>query len=1277
MPIENWRLFIQERLRAYEPTINLDDGSPASVQIVEPIVDRLSPDPIETDSRLFILTRLQQEHPQLFAEEGAAMSDMLAKPHVTLLEPLRREIRSVKQQLSLQDSSLLTADDADALMRNFFMNRQAGAYAKVRVRLYFVNNVSVNLSTSNVAYTANGLRFLPTRAQSITSETMLLNVDSSGLYYFDATYQAERPGSAYSIGASEIVGVTGIQAATRATNLAAATPGTNEETTAQFVARGESSMGERSTTTAPGTVAALRDDFADLKILQIIGFNDTEMQRDIIKGGNLGAVLYYGADGSTSDDGDSDGYTPLFDSASGSFTSRFGPVGTDISGYQLDVWYTDTLGNWEIHEFTLKQVEGATQISISDDYDGATALPDGVVTPPTMSSLRWAIRQRAYLTISDVPGGLEFPDVLTGVDVDVPDDEVHVGGCTDVYVRGGSVEEKTLSLSLVSDEDVIARREDAQTTASSADIVLNDLTSAEWSEITEGSTSLYLEQGTDAGAYRIIEKKTFPTVRVGTTMTGPGATDLSYILVDDIDIDLLIPKEIRYEGTDLRTVAGSATLQTTGLLDFAAVGVTVGDYINILNGDDEGEYEIDTVAGTVVTLLVNMTCTASPLQYEIYRKQDGIDLPLLRVKTVELLDSNLDPTGSYIPYKHPVDARSNSFQNPGREPKAATDLTITEDTYLKLPTASTTTLQAVDELGVIVTAHDWYALGVRRGDIINVETTDNQGFYRVEWAGGDPDPTNPLSNSYEIRVYETVRWPVDDMEYTLGPPSYGSFRLYFFDPVTFEANYDDALFAITAGTSSLNFRPDPDVWTQVLPTEVTIPTGRITSGQPTIIPYTVAGVNVDLLEHEIAVGDRVEITYAPLVGSEELKTGGYNLDGKYLRLDLGLGTEQITFSGTSLDVDTIVSQMNAQLSSAVAFKYEDPSVAGDYYVGVRGDHEITIISDGNTSDATEDVFGTDRQNWQLWLSSDSFQSPTPGTDRRTENVSPEKGFYLVSALASYPTGALTVTETNGTAWTSSVSLVHETLSHYIRISKEGMQRISATEMEDNQDENGLYYFDVECIGEGHGSVYNIVADYQATVTGYSSEGWDITTAKETTSFSMSEEPTLHIGPRVLFVGTDDDWTEKEELTGRSIQITYERDPIVDEIQNYLRDTQTRVLVNNPLVRSLLPIFVRTAIEYRGGGTEADVRAALVEEIESILPNDELEADAIAEIIRLTGSTKVVHPINLVGIAHQTDRTITTERSVDSLSNGRLSALLPDDDGTTVEGASFIDLTRTL
>ena len=115
---------------------------------------------------------------------------------------------------------------------------------------------------------------------------------------------------------------------------------------------------------------------------------------------------------------------------------------------------------------------------------------------------------------------------------------------------------------------------------------------------------------------------------------------------------------------------------------------------------------------------------------------------------------------------------------------------------------------------------------------------------------------------------------------------------------------------------------------------------------------------------------------------------------------------------------------------------------------------------------------------------------------------------------------------------------------------------------------------------------------------------------------------------------------------------------------------------NPLARHLLPIYVRTAIYYENGPSTTDARTALVDVIEEVIPESQLEvSDMLAELTN-AGATYISLPVEVIGISHQADRTIVTQRSKDTITPGRLSAFIPDDDGTTAEGASYLVLERT-
>jgi hypothetical protein len=1261
-----WRQFIEERLLAFDPTLDVGSGSPAYTQVIEPLLRVLSPDLVESDLQTFLLTRLRQAYTELDFSSASALGDILVKPSRVIIEPVRRETRAVRNRLTLQYPEALLSEDADDLLKNLFFERDQGSYATVSVRIWFRSPIDVVIGSANVAYTASGLRFVPTRAQRISAAAMLMNTDGD-LYYFDVSYRAERQGTAYNVAAGDVIGVRGLPAARRATNRVKASAGDESETTTAFVDRAQASIGEQSLNTITGLTGALSRDFDALRLLQVVGFNDAEMQRDLISGGGLGAVVTSDAgamDGSTSDDGDGDGYTPYFDQGgSADFTVVFGPVGTDLTGYCLTM-ETPT----GPVDFWLGSVVGATRVRISTTLEGTDRLPE------PLAGMSWHIRQRT-LALSDIPGGILFPDVPGGTELSVPPDQIHVGGCTDIHVRGSSVDLLTVALPLVSDEEYLFLGEDARTTLVDPDVVtLQDLPATVWALVTEGRTSLYIEEGTNQGAYRVVEKMSGGPpyqVRLGQNMTAL-ATGLSYLVVDDLDINLVNPREMRYLGDDLRTVAGTAVVDTlSGLPDFGTVGVVDTDYVRILNGDDAGEYGIAAggVAGNQLTLQTVIPHTASPLRYEVYRKIDGIDLPLLRVSQVELLNSSLAPTGSYIPYRHPIDIRSFSFQNPGNESKAGTTVDVTLDTLTRGAPPDEDVVTS--SLGIL--SLDYWALGVRPGDLVNILTSDNQGFYAVTEVGGDPASA---LNSNQLRLDRDLPWAAAGMEYLCGAPSYGSFRLYFLEPVTIWMTSEQALFSVDLGAETLRFRPSPTVWYQYLPTPITVPTVTLTPGSGLVVPYSPAGVNIDAKIHELAVGDRVEISYAPIVGSLNLvAAGALNLDGLSIKVDVGYGEETVVFSGTSLGVDVIVSQINQEIGYPAAAKHVTGPGTG--FLMLRADRAITLLdnSAAGVLDCTATIFGVNRQTYNPWLA-----GPFAGVD--TPNDSPEKGQYLVSALAAFPTGALTLTELDGTPWVADPlglwgGPVTSLRGHYARVSRQGLQRSSSTAMLDRgQDDLGLYYWDVECVSEGHGNTYNIAPEYQATLAGYESEGWALRTADETLSYSMDEEPWLDVSPRFLVAGADDDQTQKEELAGQSIQVRYEQDPIVEQVHDYVRAIQRRVTCHSPLVRALFPTFVRTStIEYRGGDVETTVRTALIPLIEITRPGEQLELSTLITRITQSGATKITYPITLFAVTHLADRSIWSERSEDSVSTGRLNALLAD---ATADGlTSYIALLRIL
>jgi hypothetical protein len=228
-----------------------------------------------------------------------------------------------------------------------------------------------------------------------------------------------------------------------------------------------------------------------------------------------------------------------------------------------------------------------------------------------------------------------------------------------------------------------------------------------------------------------------------------------------------------------------------------------------------------------------------------------------------------------------------------------------------------------------------------------------------------------------------------------------------------------------------------------------------------------------------------------------------------------------------------------------------------------------------------------------------------------------------------------------------------------RVLRQGVQRIVATAMADNEAEAGLYYFDIELLSEGSGDTWNIDADQQLTVEGYRSDGYYLTTDDENLTFSDAEPVKLVLSRTILEEGVNDDPANATQLSSQNIQITYQRSGIVGDVQNFALSETERVVCSSPLSRHLIPHFVRFDMTYVGGADESVVVPETETYIRKIYPQDALESSDVQKIALDRGAVSITNPIDLVAIVHYTDRTVYAIRSQDALTTGRLAAFIPD------------------
>lgn len=660
--------FIEELLIRFDPELDLAEGSRAQTEFVEPLMTRIGTDPFDLDLAVFVRERVRQAFPDISIGTTDAFTDLFIDPLRVVLEPIVREIQLVKLRQSLKNVESLGDAEVDALLANFFKTRRGGGYAQGVVRVFFSSPVSQTATIGNPASTRSGLRYFPTTPQQITAEQMLLNISGSE-YYWDINYTAERQGDEYNVEPGEVVAVSNMPSTTRITNLRKFRDGTPRETSLEFQARVEGAIGNETLSTAPGIAAVLPENFPELQALKVIGFRDPEMQRDIIRGGGVGAVLedtWGTAEGEADliDDADGDLYTGVIEAADGHFVSRIASAGLvpDTTIWWLTLVYQNPdLGRVVVRDYRVLEVLSETQVVI----DAEIPLPVG---DPVVY---WALRHQV-LTISDIPGGIELPEA-SGGDLEIEDGVVHLGGRTDIYVGGPSTDSSSTQLQGLQDETPLARGYRASTTAGSPWVQLLEYPVPGVGETEppgiETLMSLSLDEGTDIGSYLIqsIDRISGPNLLLKLEVAMSGTqSDLSWKIVDDIDVDLIAPKDLKVEGEDLVVVAFSPVVTTTAGTNFVDLGVGVGHLLEIMGDPDlEAVYEITAMTATTLTLAPIPSAATGAGSYRVYRPSDGLDTPVVRVSDVELIDSAGAPNGTRVPHRDPLAVISQGFQNEG------------------------------------------------------------------------------------------------------------------------------------------------------------------------------------------------------------------------------------------------------------------------------------------------------------------------------------------------------------------------------------------------------------------------------------------------------------------------------------------------------------------------------------------------------------------------------------------------------------------------------------
>jgi len=598
------RILLTEALARYDTTAAVTPGSRAYETIVGPVMTALGVDPIDTDIEAFLKTRLRQEYPTLAVEDGDALVDLMIRPLQLLLEAFKRELELVRIGQSLENVNAMRGEDVDALAANFFVARRLGTQASGTVRIYYSNPTYVVITPSTQFTTLSGLVFSSPAVQQITADRMALQ-RSGAYYYLDVSVRAAAAGAQYNIGEGEIVRITNLTGFVRVTNLAAFLNGVDTETSAALAARTRTALTERSLNTRRGIEARINELFPAVSAIEVVGYGDPEMDRDVLTGTSDGKVVASGT---------------CF--LVGSFCLMLSQYENRGSAGRTQIAVGDVVGlNYWNLLYDLPEEERNEDIAIADivfdSRDTLSALPSILLfrlerppapvrsrlgtLPGTLPGVFCVVKSQASLTISGMPGGILDPDTARGT-VELVSDEVHIGGHYDVWVRASSPTETTQTLGPLATESAVL--ENTTLSTFGAETAGRNRVSCAYalhiSGLTAALTLGAAFTGQTSGATAIL---------AGATMRGTrGTLILRSVVGTFTNGEQVVHDTAPSVSFTVDTQAGT----------FATAGVRVGMVLQVLSGTDAGTYRILAVdAEGVVYLDTELTATESDLHFRV------------------------------------------------------------------------------------------------------------------------------------------------------------------------------------------------------------------------------------------------------------------------------------------------------------------------------------------------------------------------------------------------------------------------------------------------------------------------------------------------------------------------------------------------------------------------------------------------------------------------------------------------------------------------------------
>jgi hypothetical protein len=234
----------------------------------------------------YIVQRIKEISPEVDITQGSGVRDLLVSPLVPILTPLAQEIFRIRQVQSLDNADKLSMADVDGLLANIFVTRKEGEKSRGVVRVILRDAENTTIDAGTIFYATEGLQFASTAKVTVTVAQILAGGED--YYYIDVNVIAAEEGKSYDIDPYEIAGViTTNSNIVGARNEAAFYGGKDTETNADIITRAKTAITQRDLNVRNGILYIVPENFEQVDRVDVVGFGDAAMERDIITGRNL------------------------------------------------------------------------------------------------------------------------------------------------------------------------------------------------------------------------------------------------------------------------------------------------------------------------------------------------------------------------------------------------------------------------------------------------------------------------------------------------------------------------------------------------------------------------------------------------------------------------------------------------------------------------------------------------------------------------------------------------------------------------------------------------------------------------------------------------------------------------------------------------------------------------------------------------------------------------------------------------------------------------------